>query len=301
MRTLLGTTVLTLAMLSGPAVHAQSPTGSPGGSTDQLTAYVNDLRTRLQAQAVQRPPCSNAQFKGVYSALAKGEFNLPALGPLNGPTTRIGRVQVDGLGNSEISAITSLNGVVLKESYEGNYTISVDCTARVVLLIPFPGVGFIPFQFNGIVSDGFQQMDIMLVNPTGSTVGLTLRRQADETNCSDKDLDGGYTVDMRGVTNLASPPATSFFRLGRIAFDGKGKFAAQTNTSTAGNVVADIFSGTYAVERSCFFTMTYGKEEWTGLLRDNSTNAAVIVSGPVMTTEEPILLGVVVSGTLTKQ
>ena len=245
--------------------------------------------------------CNNARFKGVYSALAKGEFNLPLLGPLNGPTTRIGRVQVDGKGNSEISAITSLNGVVLKESYEGNYTINSDCTARVVLLIPFPGAGILRFEFAGVVSDDFHQMDIMLVNPPGSTVGLTLRRQADETNCSDKDLNGGYVVDMRGYTNLLTPPATSFYRLGRVVFDGKGRFTAQTNTSTAGNVEPDSFSGFYSVDRSCIFTMSYGREEWSGLLKDNSTNAVVIVSGPVMTTRDPLALGVVVAGTLTKQ
>ena len=297
-----GTTLLALAMLSGPAAQAQSPPDSRDRSTDTVTAYVNDLRIRSQAEAVPRPlNCNNARFKGVYSALAKGEFNLPALGPLNGPTTRIGRVQVDGLGNSEISAITSLNGVVLKESYEGHYTINTDCTAKVVLLIPFPGVGFIPFEFAGIVSDNFQQMDIQLVNPQGSTVGLTLRRQGDETNCSDKDLNGGYAVDMRGYTNLLSPPATSFYRLGRVVFDAKGRFTAATNTSTAGDIQPDNFSGSYSVDRNCFFTMSYGKDEWTGLLRDNSTNAVVIVSGPVMTTVDPLFLGVVVSGTLTKQ
>jgi hypothetical protein len=302
MRTLLGTTLLALALLSGSAVYAQSPVDNRGQTTDTITAYLNALRLRTKAEAVPRPlNCNNAQFKGVYGALAKGEFNLPALGPLNGPTTRIGRVQVDGLGNSEISAITSLNGVVLKESYEGHYTINTDCTAKVVLLIPFPGVGFIPFEFAGIVSDSFQQMDIQLVNPPGSTVGLTLRRQGDETNCSDKDLNGGYAVDLRGYTNLLSPPATSFYRLGRVVFDGSGRFTAQTNTSTAGKIEPDNFSGSYAVDRSCIFTMSLGKDEWTGLIRDNSTNAVVIVSGPVMTTIDPILLGAVVSGTLTKQ
>ncbi len=300
MRTLLGTTVLALAMLSGPAAQTQRPPDNR--VTDQVTASVNELRMQLQAQAVPRPLiCNNAQFKGVYSALAKGEFNLPMLGPLNGPTTRIGRVQVDGLGNSEISAITSLNGVVLKESYEGNYTINADCTAKVVLIIPFPGAGMLRFEFAGVVSDGFHQMDIMLVDPAGSTVGLTLRRQSDETNCSDKDLNGGYAVDMRGYTNLFSPPATPFYRLGRVEFDGKGRFRAQTNTSTAGLIELDNFSGSYSVDRSCLFTMSYGNEEWTGLLRDNSTNAAVIVSGPVMTSRDPIMLGVVVSGTLTRQ
>jgi hypothetical protein len=47
--------------------------------------------------------------------------------------------------------------------------------------------------------------------------------------------------------------------------------------------------------------MSYGNEEWTGIIRDNSTNAVVIVSGPVLTTEQPLALGVVVSGTLTRQ
>ena len=298
MRTSLGTTVLALAMLCGSPAHAQSPSSKP----DPITAYVNSLRMRVREQAAREPlTCANAQFKGVYGALAKGEFNLELLGPLNGPTTRIGRVQVDGLGNSEISAITSLNGVVLKESYEGNYTIFADCTARVVLNIPFPGVGFIPFEFSGIVSDSFQQMDIMLVNPTGSTVGLTLRRQGDDTNCSVQDLNGGYAVDMRGSTSLLSPPATSFYRLGRVVFDGKGGFVAQTHTSTAGTIVPDNFSGSYSMDRSCFFTMSYGKEEWTGLMRDNSTNAVVIVSGPVLTSDQPLTLGIVISGTLTRQ
>jgi hypothetical protein len=303
MRTLFGTTLFALAMLAGPAAQAQNRPDSLGGNNDPLTAYALDLQRRLAGlDAAPRPlNCSNAGFKGVYSALAKGEFNLPSLGPLNGPTTRIGRAQVDGKGNSEISAITSLNGVVLKESYEGNYAINADCTARVVLNIPFPGVGFIPFQFAGIVSDDFHQMDIMLVNPPGSTVGLTLRRQQDETNCSDKDLNGGYTVDLRGFTNLLNPPATSFFRLGRIGFDGKGGFSAVTNTSTAGDVQPDSFAGSYAVDRSCFFTMKYRDQEWTGLLKDNSTNANVIVSGPVMTNADPVFLGAVVSGTLTKQ
>ena len=152
MRTLLGTTALALVMLSGPAAQGQGPLDDRPWSTDQFTASANDFRL----QAVPRPlVCNNARFKGVYSALAKGEFNLPLLGPLNGPTTRIGRVQVDGKGNSEISAITSLNGVVLKESYEGNYTIYPDCTSKVVLLIPFPGAGMLRFEFAGVVSDDF--------------------------------------------------------------------------------------------------------------------------------------------------
>jgi len=298
MRTMLATAVLALALLLGSAAEAQQPTPR----VEPITAPPKGVPAAPQEKVAARAlACANASFKGVYGAIAKGEFNLDALGPLNGPTTRIGRVQVDGKGNSEISAITSLNGFVLKESYEGHYSIDANCLVAVELLIPFPGVGFIPFQFSGVLSDNLNQMDIQLVNPQGSTVGLTLRRQGDETNCSAKDLNGGYTLDLRGVTNLLTPPATPFYRLGRVVFDGNSRFTATTNTSTNGAIAADNFSGTYEVNRNCFFTMTFGKDEWTGLIRDNSTNAVVIVSGPVLTTIEPIPLGVVVAGTLTKQ
>jgi hypothetical protein len=297
MRIPLVTTVLALALVPGSSARAQISSGK----VEPITAPVNRARMPERRQAAAPAPCGNAQFKGVYGALALGEFNLPALGSLNGPTTRIGRVQVDGLGNSEISAITSLNGTLLKESYEGNYTIFPDCTDAVVLNIPFPGVGFIPFSFTGIVSDSFQQMDIQLVNPQGSTVGLTLRRQGDDTNCSVQDLNGGYAVNLRGYTNLLTPPATSFFRLGRIVFDGQGGFVAQTNTSTAGVIAPDNFVGSYSMDRSCFFTMSFGDQQWTGLMRDNSINAVLIVSGPVLSSADPLPLGVVVSGTLTKQ
>jgi len=303
MRTMIGTAwlALALALLSESAADAQRPLDQPAQRVEPITAPLSVPVLPKPKVAPLAVTCANAQFKGVYGAIAKGEFNLPALGPLNGPTTRIGRVQVDGKGNSEISAITSLNGIVLKESYEGEYTIYPDCTAKVVLLIPFPGVGFIPFEFSGVVSDNFHQMDIQLVNPQGTTVGLTLRRQGDETNCSARDLDGGYAIDLRGQTNLLTPPSTPFYRLGRVVFDGNRSFTAQTHTSTAGVIAAENFAGSYEVDRNCFFTMKFGSEEWTGLIRDNSTNAVVIVSGPVLTTIDPIVLGVVIAGTLTKQ
>ena len=300
MRTMFAATFVALTVLS-LAAEAQRPMEQSAPKIEPIAPPKAAPEVSKEKVTTQALTCNNSRFKGVYGAIAKGEFNLAALGPLNGPTTRIGRVQVDGLGNSEISAITSLNGFVLKESYEGHYSINSDCVVDVVLLIPFPGVGFIPFQFAGVVSDNFNQMDIQLVNPPGSTVGLTLRRQGDETNCSARDLSGGYAIDLRGITNLLTPPATPFFRLGRVVFDGNSRFTAQTNTSTAGAIAADNFSGTYEVERNCFFKMTYGTEEWTGLIRDNSTNAVVIVSGPVLTTIDPIPLGVVVAGTLTKQ
>jgi hypothetical protein len=236
--------------------------------------------------------CQNSQYKGVYSALALGDFiTLPGLPPpLLGPTTRLGRVEVDGNGNAKIHAITSLDGFILEEDYTGTYVVNPDCTIDVILNIPFPGAGFIPFQFKGVFSENLQQLDIMLVNPPGSTVTLTLRQQ-NKANCTSHDLNGGYAVNMRGDTGLPASPAL-FSRLGRVQFDGVGGFSAQTFTSSGGAIAADNFSGTYSVDPSCAFTMSYAGNIWSGVLMNNSSAAYIMLTTPGGTT---------VSGTLQQQ
>lgn len=255
------------------------------------------------APAAQAQNCSNSQFKGVYGAIAKGEFIAGLPDPLNGPTTRIGRVTPDGNGNSHIEAVTSLNGIVLQEQYDGTYTVHPDCTVDVVLNIPFPGVGIIPFAFTGVLSDNFQQMDMALVNPPGSTVGLTLRQQ-NRANCSVHDLNGGYTMDLRGT--FGNPgPYVPFHGLGRIVFDGKGAFSGQATLSTNGSIQSPApLAGTYAVTPSCKLTMTLAGEGgfvFSGMLIDNSTGADLIVSGPTFQVDGFDVVGAVVSGTLKKQ
>ena len=236
--------------------------------------------------------CQNSQYKGVYSALALGDFiTLPGLPPpLLGPTTRLGRVEVDGKGNAKVHAITSLNGFILEEDYTGTYVVYPDCTIDVILNIPFPGAGIIPFQFKGVFSENLQQLDIMLVNPPGSTVTLTLTQQ-NRANCTSNDLSGGYAVNMRGYTGLPVSP-TLFSRLGRLQFNGVDGFSAETFTSSGGTIAADNFSGTYSVDPSCAFTMSYAGNIWSGVLMDNSSEANIMLTNPGGTT---------VSGTLKKQ
>jgi hypothetical protein len=264
----------------------------------------------MTATSVQAQNCSVAQFKGVYSALAKGEFlsGIPVPPQLLGPTTRVARVEVDGKGNSKLRAITSLNGVVINEEYGGIYTVNPDCTTTTTLFIPFPdgkgGNVIVPFTFSGVLSDNFQQLDIMLLDPTGSTIIINLRQQ-NKANCSVGDLSGGYRVEMRGFTGLPFGPALPFARLGRIAFDGKGSFSAQTNISNGGAISTDAFSGSYTVDSSCEFTIQYGGNTWAGMLMDNSTGANVMVTGPTIIPAPPFpplpVAGVVISGTLEKQ
>ena len=283
MKTLFGSSLLALVLMAAPDAQAQN--------------------------------CSNAQFKGVYSALAKGEFlsGIPVPPFLLGPTTRIGRVEVDGKGHATLQAITSLNGVVLPEEYGGSYNVNPDCTTTTVLNIPFPngagGNSIVPFTFTGVLSDNFQQLEILLVDPAGSTIIITLRQQ-NKATCSASDLRGGYRVEMRGVTGVPfgpglpfAGPAVPFARLGRIVFDGKEAFSAQTNFSNGGAITQnDSFSGSYSVDSSCKLTMNYGAgNTWTGFLMDNSAGANVMVTGPTVAFGPFPLAGVVISGTLKKQ
>jgi hypothetical protein len=258
------------------------------------------------APAAQAQNCKLSQTKGVSSALANGTFfAFPnPLEFLAGPTVRIGRVENDGKGNVHVRAVASLNGFVFAEEYDGVLTVNPDCTTEVTFLIPFPVLGFVPLAFKGVISDNFRQHDIILDTigggPPASTVIISLRRQH-RSNCSNGDLRGGYALNLRGFTGTLPGPPVPFVRLGQVVFDGWGTFSARTHYSDgSGPLFADDFNGTYAVNSSCEFTMSYGENTWAGDLMDNSSAANLMVSVPNPSLD-PFPLGVAVSGTLTQQ
>jgi hypothetical protein len=256
----------------------------------------------IAAQLGQAQNCKISQYKGVYSALATGEF-LPASGLpafLLGPTVRVGRVVGDGNGNAQIRAITSLNGAVLGEEYGGTYLVNPDCTTEITLNVPFLGVT-IPFHFKGVLSDNFKQHDLILLNPVGSTVMITLRAQ-NRASCSVGDLNGGWGVKMRGFVGLApGVPGLPVARLGRIVFDGAGAFSAETTHIVDGVISPESFSGTYTVNPFCELKMSYNGNTWAGVLMDNSTGAHIMESVESPSELVPSFLGSAVAGTLTKQ
>jgi hypothetical protein len=263
----------------------------------------------LTASAVHAQNCSVSQTKGVYSALATGNFFAfpPPLDILAGPTVRIGRVEGSGKGDVRIQAIASLNGFVFSEEYDGFLTVNPNCTTIVSFLIPLPGVGLVPFQFRGVLSDNFQQHDIILETifggPPASTVTISLRRQS-KSNCANRDLKGGYVAHLRGFTGLLSGSPKPYVSLGRVVFDGAGTFAANTYVSDgSGPLVPNDFSGTYAVTSSCDFTMSYNGNTWAGVLNDNSTAANLMVSvpNPPAPPASPVPLGMAIGGTLKRQ
>lgn len=229
--------------------------------------------------------CGNSDFKGVYGALAQGSFIVTPPGIPPGPTVRVGRVEVDGKGNASIKATLSLAGVILDEEYGGNYTIGADCTASVTLLIPFPGVPApVPFKFAGVLSDEGRQQDIILVEPPGTTVRITLRKMR-KPSCSASDLAGAYMVNMSGFTlfQIGYPPG-EFARVGRMEFDGKGAFTAATQASIGGRLVPEKIGGTYTVDSSCIFRLGFSNslipDRWVGMLTDGGTAAYVMTAAP---------------------
>jgi hypothetical protein len=243
----------------------------------------------------QAQSCSNADFSGLYSAVVLGSFITPPPGIPAGPTARVGRVQVDGNGNSAITTTLSLDGTIIQEQYGGTYTIAPDCTASVILQIPFPGSSTpIPFTFSGMLANDGQVMNLILLNPPGTDVRIMLTKQR-QTVCTNNNLNGVYALNMSGtVISWVLAPAGLFSRVGKVTFDGNGNFTSSVQTSYGGLIEPETFTGTYSVNANCSFTTTYsgtsGSAGWFGVLADTVSAANVIQSSPA---------GSVITGTLT--
>jgi hypothetical protein len=241
--------------------------------------------------------CGNQDLKGAYGAIATGSLVAAPLPPeLLGPSTRVGRLDVDGKGNAQIKVTVSFNGAIIDEEYTGTYLVNPDCTMSMILNVPFPGISApIPLTFFGALADEGRQISILIVDPPGAEIRIDLRRQ-EHLTCSTADVSGGYLVDLVGV-NVFLPdyPPGVFARVGRLAFDGKGAFSANTQTSYNGLIVGEVFSGSYTVDSACKVQMQYTNGQpysWVGFLTDNGAGAVLILNAPQ---------GAVVSGTMTRQ
>jgi hypothetical protein len=237
--------------------------------------------------------CQNSSFQGVFSALVTGSFVTPPSGIPGGPTARIGRVTPDGLGNTHIDAVLSLDGIIQPESYPGVYTINPDCTATVVLQVQFPGVGAVPFTFMGMLVNGGLNMELILVNPQGADVRISLRKET-ATSCSNASLSGDYAIQMSGaVVFQFGLPTGIFARVGKTTFDGNGKFTGSVQTDYNGYIVPETLTGTYAVLSDCTFTVNFLLVEpikLSGVLSNVLNGAYIIQSAPE---------GSVITGSLT--
>jgi hypothetical protein len=227
--------------------------------------------------------CSNSSFQGVFAALVKGSFIIPPSGIPAGPTARVGLVTPDGAGNTQINAVLSLDGITEPESYPGTYTINPDCTAVVVLQVQFPGIGAVPFTFNGMLAGGGTSMELILVSPQGADVRISLRKETAPT-CSAASLSGLYVLQLSGtVVDQFEVPTGVFGRVGKVQFDGNIYFTASVQTDYNGVIVPETITGTYAVSSNCTFTMSYYlviPSQLSGVLSNVLNGAYLIQSEP---------------------
>ncbi len=252
-----------------------------------LALALTAISTQLHAD------CRNSDFQGVYAAVVVGSFVTPPSGIPGGPTARIGRVTPDGNGNTHIDAILSVAGIIQPESYPGVYTISPDCSAKVVLQVLFPGIGVVPFTFTGMLVNGGLSMELILIDPQGADVRISLRKERAPT-CSNASLSGDYVMHISGdVLYQFGLPTGIFARLGKTSFDGNGKFTASVQTDYNGYIVPESLSGTYNVTSDCRMTMDFllvTNVELSGVLSD-------VLNGAYLIQNEPA--GSVITGTLT--
>ncbi|HYK91257.1 MAG TPA: hypothetical protein VE398_20975 [Acidobacteriota bacterium] len=256
----------------------------------------------LMIPSIQAQTCRDSDYHGVFSALVVGEFIQPPPGLPPGPNARLGRVEADGHGNASIHAILSLDGFIFPEDYQGIYSVNPDCTMDVTLFVRFPGFPQpFPLQWSGMLVDQFREVSLLLVNPPGTTFGISLQKQP-KNMCTNNDLKGSYGLAMRGSSIFAPgiPPGPAA-RVGKVTFDGSGSFTSSINASYDGTITQEEASGTYSVDSNCLFTMSYvlrdsnGTDQsyqLTGMLKDNSRGADLIQNEPQ---------GMVITGTLTKK
>ena len=91
-------------------------------------------------QLAAEPVCTNADLLGIYAMHAPGTIlaapGFPA--SLIGPFVRVGQVIADGRGNITVANTASYNGTIIPESYNGTYTVNVDCTVDIQPIVGLP-------------------------------------------------------------------------------------------------------------------------------------------------------------------
>jgi hypothetical protein len=237
-------------------------------------------------------PCTNNDFKGVYSATVLGDFMAPPPGVPAGPTARVGLVRPDGINYSLVTATLSLDGTIMAEDYGGTYEIRPDCVASVILQIPFPGAPApVPFHFTGVLASNGEMMNLILVDPQGTNIRITLHKQRN-TSCTTDNLSGDYALSLSGTLVSSTNTPSGFASVGMASFDGAGNLTASVNTSYGGLIQPETFSGTYTMDPNCSFHATLNGSSqlgWFGVMADTVLGANLIVTAP----------GAVVTGTLT--
>jgi hypothetical protein len=90
---------------------------------------------------VQDDPSEPPRGKGFTLATLKGDHGYSYSGTVIGvgPITTTGLISIDGAGNLAASYVVSVNGVIVRGSFTGTYTVNPDGTGLIRLVLPLSG------------------------------------------------------------------------------------------------------------------------------------------------------------------
>lgn len=254
--------------------------------------------------------CSNHTLNGTYGLDGSGTiFQPPGFPPIPvaGPFVRVGAVRFDGAGGVRYTTVSSYNGIVGNEPYEGAYTVGEDCSFEYRAVLPLTEQIQLPVTFRGFVSANGDRLDYMLADPPGAAVHATLTRQPKE-NCQTRDLFGTYTLTSHGVVLAPNSAAGEFVRVGTLnAFrdpgvpgappPSAGLFTLTATTNHEGVNWPETIGGSYEVQPNCTVRFDYapttigGDSSFSGVLVSGDRQVIFMISTDLF----------VVSGTMTRR
>jgi hypothetical protein len=113
--------------------------------------------------------CSVATLRGGFGFTFTGTAHTP-----DGPSPRagIGRFVIDGEGNLVGTNTTNADGIVLRRTLVGTYTVEADCTGSVAITFTDPLGG--QATFDVVIDDDGKEFRTVTTPPPDATNPLTL-------------------------------------------------------------------------------------------------------------------------------
>jgi hypothetical protein len=111
-------------------------TGGAIAATTAVAGTVVAATGGAKEDASEPPP-----GKGFTLATLKGDHGYSYSGAVIGvgPITTTGLISIDGAGNLAANYVVSVNGVIVRGSFTGTYTVNPDGTGLVRLVLPLSG------------------------------------------------------------------------------------------------------------------------------------------------------------------
>lgn len=186
--------------------------------------------------------CSNASLAGNYGFTISGGVQSGSFIPF----AEAGSLSADGNGNVSGSATASQAGQIIPRTFNGTYTVNLDCTGIAALSDSLGNSSNINF----VILDNGREINFM-EGDAGAVISGVAKPQA--SGCTIATMNGGYGYAVSGWTGTAD----AYVESGKVVSDGAGNLSLQATASQAGTIATGSSTGTYSVNSDCTGTATF--------------------------------------------